>query len=125
MELSIFVAKILALVYLSAGVAALSGKISLTKVIDELKESQALTYITGLFTLIIGMILIEFHNVWAQDWTVLITIIGWIAFLKGVALIAFPDALLSFRPMFRNTKGWGVLMLFLGFLFGYFAFVAV
>ena len=123
MELSILVAKIAALTYLSAGIAALSGKMDYKKIVDSFNASPALTYVTGLFALIIGMILVENHNIWVKDWPVLITIIGWASTIKGVMLIAFPDVMDSFKPVFKNTTGVGIFLLALGLLFGYFGFL--
>ena len=124
MELSIFLAKIIAIVYLAAGVGVLSSKISLAKVVDDFEKSPGLTMLAGMLTVIMGMFLIEFHNIWVKDWTVLITIIGWIALIKGVAFIAFPQFISNFKPWYKNSQGWGVLMLVVGLVFGYFGFIA-
>jgi predicted MFS family arabinose efflux permease len=123
MELSVFVAKIIALLYLAAGVAALRGVINFAKIVDDYDKSPAFTFMSGLFALILGMLLIKYHNIWVKDWTVLITIFGWAAAIKGVLFIAFPDSLKLFKGMFKVTKAWGVLMLLIGVLFGYFGFV--
>ncbi len=38
-----------------------------------------------------GLLLISVHNVWVQDWPVIITLVGWILFLKGSWFMLFPD----------------------------------
>lgn len=123
MELSIFVAKIIALLYLAAGVAALRGVVNFAKIVDDFDKSPALTFITGLFTLIVGMLMVQYHNIWEKDWTVVITIFGWAAVIKGVMFIAFPGSLKAFKGMYKNTKAWGVLLLLVGVVFGYFGFI--
>ena len=124
MELSIFLANIIAIVYLAAGVGVLSSKISLAKVVDDFEKSPGLTMLAGMFGVIIGMLLVEYHNFWVKDWTVLITIIGWLALLKGIMLIAFPQMISEFKPWYKNSQGWGILMLVVGLVFGYFGFIA-
>ena len=125
MELSILVAKILALYYLAAGVGVLSGKVKADKMIKSFEDSPGLTLISGFFMIIIGALLVEYHNIWVKAWTVLVTIIGWVALIKGVLFIAYPQLLLSFKGMYKNTKPWwGVIGIALGLLFGYFGFVA-
>ena len=124
MELSILTAKILALVYISAGISALSGKLSFGKMIEDFEKSAGLTFVTGFLTLVLGALLVEYHNIWAKNWTVLITIVGWIALLKGVMLIAFPRVITSFKHWYKNTRAWGVFMIAIGLLFGYFGFLA-
>lgn len=123
MELSIFVAKIIALVYLAAGISALRGVMNLKKIVEDFDRSPALTYIVGFFTLIISMLLVQYHNIWVKDWTVIITLFGWIGIFKGLMFIAFPDILKYFKGWYKNTKAWGFLMLAIGLLFGYFGFL--
>ncbi|MDD5258379.1 MAG: hypothetical protein PHD29_00205 [bacterium] len=123
MELSVLVAKILALVYLSAGIAALTGKISFDKIVADFEMSQGLTYVSGFMTLVLGMLLVHYHNIWTCGWTMLITIIGWIALFKGIMLIVFPQYISLFKSWYKNTRILGILMLALGLLFGYFGFI--
>ena len=124
MPLSIFAARILAVTYIAAGIAALSGKISFQEMVAEFERSPGLTFISGFVTLILGMILVEYHNLWVNDWRVLITVVGWLSLLKGILLIAFPGYMKAFRGWYKNTKIWGVLMLALGILFAWFGFGA-
>ncbi|MDD5246747.1 MAG: hypothetical protein PHS09_05085 [Candidatus Omnitrophica bacterium] len=124
MELSIVVAKILALVYISSGIAALSGKISFNKMVEEYERSQGLTFLSGFVTIVIGVFLVEYHNIWVRNWTVLITLIGWLSLFKGVMLIAFPQSILMFSRWRRNTFRLGIFMIIFGLVFGYFGFIA-
>ena len=120
MELSVLVARILALTYISTGIAALSGKITFGKVVESFEKSSGLTFISGFITLAFGMVLITYHNVWVKSWIVLITIIGWMSLLKGFMFIIFPQAISSFKGMYKNNRVWGAIMLVFGLLFGYF-----
>ena len=123
MELSIVVARILALTYLAAGIAAFGGAVTFGKMIDDFERSPALTFVTGFLTLVLGTLLVTYHNVWVKNWTVLITIIGWMSVLKGVLLIAFPRYLGFCKGWYRHSRAWGCLMLAMGVLFGYFGFL--
>lgn len=121
MVLSVLVARILALTYISAGIAALSGKITFGKIVEGFEKSSALTFISGFITLVFGMVLVTYHNIWARSWIVLITIIGWMSLLKGIMLIIFPQYILYFKGMYKNNRVCGIIMLALGLLFGYFS----
>ncbi len=123
MELSILVARTLSLVYISAGIAALSGKINFSRIVEDFENSQGLTFISGFMTLILGMLLVHYHNIWVCGWTMLITIIGWIALFKGIMLIAFPRFISPFKSWYKNSRIWGVMMIALGLLLGYFGFI--
>lgn len=123
MSLSILVARILALAYLSVGIGILSCNIKLTDLISDFQSSPALTYLSGLFATIIGMLLIHQHNIWVKDWRVLITIIGWIALAKGIMLITIPQSITWFKGWYKNTRAWGLVILAMGLLFGYFGYI--
>lgn len=123
MELSVLAARIFALTYISAGIAALSGRITFSRIAEDFERSPGLTFISGFIALILGMLLVHYHNIWHKDWTVLITIVGWASLLKGIMLIAFPLSILSFKGMYRNTRVWGVFMLAIGLMFGYCGFM--
>lgn len=122
MNIATFVAQAMSLLYLGAAVAAIRGVIDFDKILKDFEQSKGLTFITGLITLIIGLLIVTLHNVWAKDWTVLITLIGWISLIKGFMFIAFPDSLKMFKGMYKNTQVWGVFLLALAAVFGYFGF---
>jgi len=123
MELSVLIARILALTYISAGIAALSGKIVFADMVKEFEKSPALTYVTGFFTLVLGTILVSYHSLWVTDWRVLITIVGWMSLFKGILLIALPGYISLFKGWYKNTRPWGALMIAVGLLFAYFGFI--
>ena len=120
MELSVVIARILALTYLGAGIAALTGRIKFAQMVEEFERSSALTYVTGFFTLVCGVLLVSYHSIWDGSWRVLISIVGWLSLLKGFLLISFPQYIGYFRGWYKDTKGWAVLMIALGLVFGYF-----
>ncbi len=58
--------------------------------IGEFSKSPSLCYLGGFMALLMGLIILQFHNKWEAGWPVIITILGWITIIKGVALIIFP-----------------------------------
>lgn len=122
-EKSQFIAQIIALLYLATGIAALRGVLDFKKVVDDFEKSPALTFIVGLIALILGMLLVRWHNIWIKDWSVLITLFGWISVLKGFMFLAFPENLGKFKGWFKNTKQWGYMLVAISMLFAYFGFV--
>ncbi len=47
-------------------------------------------YLNGLVLLTCGLIVVRLHNIWVADWTVLITILGWLLVLMGLGRMFFP-----------------------------------
>lgn len=123
MEVAVLVAKIAALSYVSVGLGLVLGKVKYPKIVESFEKSQGLALFIGMFSIIIGMLIIEHHNVWGKDWTVLVTIIGWGAVIKGVLFLACPQMMYVFKSI-KCSKGIGGLVIAIGLLFGYFGFVA-
>ena len=126
METSILIAKIIAVIYISFGVGLIFNRNYYKKEILSLLDNSAFMLFGGLYAIVLGLLAIEFHNHWVKDWTVLITIIGWIALLKGVFLLAFPTSFKVFNSMFESDgffKVLGPLVMLFGLVFAYFGFI--
>ena len=123
MDLTTFVFQVAAITYLSAGIGALRGKMNFETTVKEFEKSPGLSYVTGFFTLLVGMLLVANHNIWVKDWSVIVTIFGWAAVIKGILFMAFPESLGWFRGWFKNTQSWGVLLVILGLIFSYLGFM--
>lgn len=91
MELSILIARITSVVYLAAALGAVFSRDYYRRIVDDLFKNAALIYLMGFTAVILGFLIVNYHNIWVKDWTVLITILGWLALMKGVLIIAFPS----------------------------------
>ncbi len=91
MQTSVFLAKLIGPVFLAVGIGLLMNAVVYRKLAEEFLGSAALIYLSGLLTMTAGMALILNHNVWAADWRVLITILGWLAAIGGAARIIAPQ----------------------------------
>lgn len=126
MELSVFIARIVAVIYLAASLGGFINPEHYRRLVHDLYDNAALTYLTGFIATIFGLLIIGYHNLWVADWRVLITIIGWLAMLKGLIFIVFPK--LSRRmaePFFSGAgiKAFPYITLAFGLVFAYFGFV--
>jgi uncharacterized membrane protein HdeD (DUF308 family) len=127
MQLSKLIARIASVVYLSASLGAFFSTDYYRKIAEDLFSNSALTYVTGFITVIIGFFIVTYHNTWAKSWIVLITILGWLAIIKGICLIAFPQFVrtLSERMLTDSSaKIFPYAALCLGLFFAYFGFVS-
>jgi len=61
--------------------------------IGEFSKSPSLCYLGGFMALLMGLVILQFHNKWEAGWPVVITILGWITLIKGLLLILFPGSL--------------------------------
>lgn len=102
METSVLIAKILAIVYLSVGVGfALNGKYYY-EAIRKLLYDHAYLFLGGWVATAIGVVMVHYHNIWMNEWRVLITIVAWAALIKGILLLTFPTFITAFEPWFTR-----------------------
>ena len=127
MQLSKLIAKMASVIYLSASLGAFFSADYYRKIADDFFNNAGLIYVSGFMTAVIGLLIVIYHNRWTKSWTVLITILGWLALVKGISLIAFPQFIHSLSErMFTDfgSKIFPYAALCLGLLFAYFGFVS-
>lgn len=89
MQTSIFLAKLIGPVVLLMGLVVLLDPTRVRTMAREVLQGEAFIFLAGFITLPVGLALVNVHNVWTTDWRVIITMLGWLAVLAGVARIAF------------------------------------
>ncbi|MFZ0565771.1 MAG: hypothetical protein WAM28_06265 [Chlamydiales bacterium] len=127
MELSFFLARVIGLFLVIIGFLCLGRRKFLEKPVIVFFENDALTIISGVFVLIIGLLIIVGHNVWEWNWTLIITILGYFILLKAFALLFFPGLVvkkLSLK-LFRDSSPifLGIICLIVGLILVYEGFV--
>jgi len=103
MELSIILAKFWGLYLLIISLALLFNKKNIKILFDSFSTPESMM-MSGFLSLFIGLFMVLKHNIWVNDWTVIITIFGWLALLKGICRIFFPEALSKRLPKFKNSS---------------------
>lgn len=86
--------------------------------VNELGSSRALMYISGLWSLLVGLIIVNLHQVWIWDWPVLITIIGWLAVIKGMLRLFFMEHVLIMARQMQRQKLIYTVIVILFFVIG-------
>jgi len=87
--------QVLGFIYLACGLGMLINPNFYKKIFAEYVERMPALYLNGAVLVLLGYLLITFHNVWTATWGLIITIIGWIAFVKGLFALIFPKAFIS------------------------------
>lgn len=128
MSTSIFLAKLMGLYLVIISISVLINKSRMLSIIDEIMKNAALQFVIGLNILIIGLLLILSHNVWIQSWPVIITIISWAVFIKGVLNVTFPTRAQRMTKPFLQSQSIPYFAILINFLLGiylcYYGFIA-
>ena len=87
-------------------------------------DDKAFVISTGYITLLMGLVTVILHNVWAWNWTLVITILGWSTLIKGISKIGFPEQIHKQAQRFKK-KQWlsAIFMILLGAFLLWMSFV--
>jgi uncharacterized membrane protein len=126
MQTSVVLAKLIGPLFLAVGVGLLLNGATYRKLAGEFLASTALVYLSGILTMLGGLALVLTHNVWAPDWRVLITLLGWLGTLGGAARIVMPQGTQKMgRKLLAHSSGLtiaGVIWLALGAVLSFFGY---
>lgn len=84
----------------------------------DILHQPLLLFFSGFIALILGLLVIQFHNIWTPDWKGLITLFGWLMFFQGVFRIVLPETVLKLASKITDHKMFiniaSVVMLLIG-----------
>ena len=127
MDTSKFIAKILGLTFLAAGLGHMVSGQHWRKVFEGFSEPSVSTFLFSLALIVAGMAIVKYHNIWQSSWKIWITLYGWICLAKGTLFLIFPNFPSSFIHLLEEAPndyflGAGVVDILIGLMFGYFGF---
>jgi cytochrome bd-type quinol oxidase subunit 2 len=91
MDKSRFLAKALGIYLLIVGLSMILNMQHFIRILNSLIHNEPLMFVTGFFTLILGVLFVLSHNIWQWNWRVIITIIAWITLIKGASILLYPQ----------------------------------
>jgi hypothetical protein len=123
-----FLAQLIGPTLLMIGLGILANRDGYRAMAHEFLQSRALIYLAGLLALVPGLAIVLTHNVWALDWRVLITILGWLSVVGGVFRVLFPLKVMAVGEKMVASPGYmlvgGVVALALGVILSVVGYVA-
>ncbi|MFA5962058.1 MAG: hypothetical protein WC848_05230 [Parcubacteria group bacterium] len=125
-EIQIF--QLFGLTFFAIGMGMLVNPKFITNLLREFGRSNFATFFGGLISLAIGYCLIVFHVTTNSLWSLFITLMGWVALFKGLALLMFPVQTGTFYKKIIGKKDnskaipWFVIIIgLISLYYGYFA----
>src|SRR5438128_8313461 len=91
------------LVAIAAGMLLNIG--SSPELAEQVSRDPALIFVSGILLFVAGLAIVRAHNRWTKEWPVLVTILGWLAILSGLARMLFPTRLASIAGGIGQTTG--------------------
>lgn len=123
---TIALTQVLGIIFAAMGLSVLVNKKSMVALVEESFANKGFLWIIGLFTLIMGVVIVAMNNLWTSGLQLVVTIIGWVAVIKGLFIMLLPETSVWFyRRMGKSgviTIG-GVIALILGLILIYKGFM--
>ena len=91
MQTSVYLAKLMGPVIGVAGIGFLLNRRAFMDMARDFLGSTGLIMMSGFLALVLGLAIVNAHNIWVANWPVIITVFGWLAVLGGVMRITMPD----------------------------------
>jgi hypothetical protein len=91
------------LVALAAGMLLNLGSFPIMA--EQISHDPALVLVSGILLFVAGLTIVRVHNLWTSGWPVLVTIIGWLAALSGLARILFPTRFAALAAGLGQSSG--------------------
>jgi len=119
MDISILFAHILGITFTGLGLSMIINKKWTTIVVDEIFKNQSITWLVGLFTLLLGSMIVVLNNIWTSGLPLFITILGWLTLCKGVVILIFPNFSNSYYKKINKENTFicgGIIIFILGLI---------
>ena len=128
MQTSLFLAQLIGPFFAVIGVGMLAAPQQYRLTAQEFLASRALIYVAGLLAFLPGLAIVLTHNVWAADWRLIITILGWLAVVGGAFRLLLPQQVRRIgEAMLARTewmRGAGLAVIALGAVLAFFGYSA-
>ena len=118
--------QIFSIVYITVGIGIFINPGFYKKLFEDFIENAAVMYLGGIMALTIGYLIVAFHNTWTKDLSVIITIVGCLAMIKGILILIRPNMIIALsKAMVQKEsilKIEAIAVIILGLVFSFLGF---
>ena len=124
METLNFIVELWGFLFVAVGLSLLINKKDVKRLLQFVENDVVLFY-TGAVTFVLGVASVLSYNVWASNWGLIVTILGWALVLKGACHLLWPSMVKKMTDKVKNVE-WmpyvllalviiGLVLVYLGF----------
>jgi uncharacterized protein YjeT (DUF2065 family) len=117
---------VFSLVYIAVCIGILVNPQFYKKMFEDFIESPSTLYFGGVTALAVGYLILAFHNTWTKDLSVIITIFGWLALIKGIVILIQPKIIIALSKAMVKKRSFlkieAIAVIILGLAFSFLGF---
>jgi hypothetical protein len=124
---SIFLARLIGPVLAVLGIAMLLDPQGYLAMVEDFLANRPLIYVSAALGLLGGVALVLANNIWAANWRIIITLLGWISIIDSTFWLLMPRAMQrAVNPLLTPTMPLiaGAVTVLLGIVLCYFGYLA-
>ena len=118
--------QLFSLVYLAVGIGMLINPDFYKKLFTDFCESAAVMYLGGLMALAVGFLILAHRGIrCTQDWAMILSLIGWLALIKGILILVRPNMMIAMtKDMMKDSllKILPAIIILIGLAFSFLGF---
>jgi len=103
-DVTLLVIRLMGPVYLMIGLGFLLNQEYYKKIYKGIKDEPFVLMMTGAAAMVVGILIVTHHNVWTTAPEALVSVIGWIALVKGAVILLAPKHIVKIAK-FEVEKG--------------------
>ena len=84
-----FLASVVGWYFVIFSLAILCKHQAMVAIFNDFFKNRASVFIVAVITVILGLMMVVSHNIWAAGWTLVVTVIGWFVLISGVLRMFF------------------------------------
>lgn len=119
---TIAIAQVLGIFFVIAGISIVANGKATAAAVEESAQNKGILFMWGILALLVGAVIVVFNNVWISGLTLLVTILGWLALIKGTFILLLPGVAASLYKKCGKSNVLvvaGVVMVVLGLVLLY------
>ena len=93
--LTLQLARLWGIAALVIALGALTAPTRMSAAMADFERSPGLLFLAAILALGIGLLQVMFHNLWTDPTAIIVSLIGWLAIIKGIVLLAIPEPLMK------------------------------
>jgi hypothetical protein len=84
------------------GIALLVNRQMFPEMAAQLAQNYAIIFLSGILSLLAGIAIVRVHNVWNRGWPVIVTVLGWLLIVGGLARMWLPQMAVRIAESFSG-----------------------